>query len=224
MNCSWLPVHACSHNTLSMQVPSTKSDHSVAIRVLSYFIILVPSIISAYPLVVYFTSNNIYLVLMGKDTSQKTSTREWVVLVLIKAIFGVLPLIVALFVSNLIFILKYAGLVAFLTSALFPGVLQLTSQRKCAKVFGGKREGVADSQPTPSTGLEMDTIKREEGAPLMEGEKADGEKEASRRRKDAVYTTPYSLPVLSHPIAAIVQLAVAGVLFVAACASIAYRK
>eukprot|EP00731_Ephydatia_muelleri_P012383 Em0006g1277a len=205
-------------------VPSTKSDHSVAIRVLSYFIILVPSIISAYPLVVYFTSNNIYLVLMGKDTSQKTSTREWVVLVLIKAIFGVLPLIVALFVSNLIFILKYAGLVAFLTSALFPGVLQLTSQRKCAKVFGGKREGVADSQPTPSTGLEMDTIKREEGAPLMEGEKADGEKEASRMRKDAVYTTPYSLPVLSHPIAAIVQLAVAGVLFVAACASIAYRK
>eukprot|EP00731_Ephydatia_muelleri_P012370 Em0006g1264a len=182
-------------------VPSTKSDHSVAIRVLSYFIILVPSIISAYPLVVYFTSNNIYL-----------------------AIFGVLPLIVALFVSNLIFILKYAGLVAFLTSALFPGVLQLTSQRKCAKVFGGKREGVADSQPTPSTGLEMDTIKREEGAPLMEGEKADGEKEASRMRKDAVYTTPYSLPVLSHPIAAIVQLAVAGVLFVAACASIAYRK
>ena len=186
---------------------------------------MVPSIISTYPIVVYFTSNNIYLVLMGKDTSQKTSTRDWMVLVLIKAIFGVLPLIVALFVSNLIYINKYSGLVAFLMSALFPGVLQLTSQRKCAKVFGGKREGVADSEQTPSTGLEMDTIKSEEGAPLMEGEKADSEKkEASPREKETVYMTPYSLPVLSHPIVTVVQLAVAGVLFVAASASIAYRK
>ena len=158
---------------------------------------------------------------MGKDTSQKTSTREWVILVLIKAIYGVLPLMCALFVSNLVFILKYAGLVAFLTSGLFPAVLQLTSQRKCAKVFGGKRQDTAGPlQPTPNMGLEMDVIKTEEGAPLMESEK----KEKPPAEKEAVYTTSYSLPVLSHPIAAVVHLAVGGVLFVAASASIAYRK
>ena len=202
-----------------LQVPSTKPDHSAAIRALSYFIILVPSIISAYPLVVYFTSNNIFLVLMGKDTSQKSSTREWVILLLIKAIYGVLPLIMSLFVSNLVFILKYAGLVAFLTTCFFPAVLQLTSYRKCAKVFGHKHSEASKDSP-PSNELEMDTVKTEEGAPLMESEK----KEQPSPEEKAVYETPYSLPVLSHPLTVVVQLTVGVVFFVAASASIAYRK
>ena len=79
--------------------------------------------------------NNMYTVIFGRDTTQDTSWKMYFIQLLMKSIAGSLPILVALFVSNLVYVLKYAGLFGFLMCFFFPVVLQLRSQWVCRRVF-----------------------------------------------------------------------------------------
>ena len=111
-----------SHNPLPPQVPLTKPGHHVALRALSYIIILFPTldVISAYPLVTCSMVNNLYQVIMGRDTSQRKHSYD---VVAMRAVVAILPIVCSLFISNLVYILKYGGLVGFLTAFFFPAGL-----------------------------------------------------------------------------------------------------
>ena len=84
----------------------------------------------------------------------------------------------------------------------FPAVLQLASQWKCIKVFGNQQALLCNEGATDETA-------DDENAPLM------GVKSAKQRAcgDQAVYTTPYSIPGLSHPIAVLLVSVVGLVLF-----------
>ena len=119
------------------QDPYTHKHHSTALRILSYVIILFPSIdvCSAFPLVVHTTVNNIYTVVFGRDTSQDTGFKYCLIQRLMKFVAAILPIGIALFVSNLVIVLNYAGIIGFFIAFFFPVVLQLSSQWVCQKTF-----------------------------------------------------------------------------------------
>ena len=52
-----------------MQLPITKPDNHLGLRILAYYLIFFPSldVMSAYPLVVHVLVNNIYIIITGKD-------------------------------------------------------------------------------------------------------------------------------------------------------------
>eukprot|EP00731_Ephydatia_muelleri_P006574 Em0003g822a len=158
-------------------VPLTKPGHHVALRALSYIIILFPTldVISAYPLVTCSMVNNLYQVIMGRDTSQRKHSYDGLILVAMRAVVAILPIVCSLFISNLVYILKYGGLVGFLTAFFFPLALQLASQYKCVKVFGKELAPAAAARGTPlqpHVDTKMEVLKKdgeEEGAELTEG-------------------------------------------------------
>ncbi len=95
-----------------------------------------------YPLVVNALSNNIYLVIFKKDTSQGRGLVSMVCQLVIKLVTAVVPIIIGLFVSNLVFIVKFAGLVGFFIGLVCPIVLQIRSQWVCVGKFSsnGKKD------------------------------------------------------------------------------------
>ena len=56
---------------------------------------------------------------------------DGLILVAMRAVVAILPIVCSLFISNLVYILKYGGLVGFLTVFFFPLALQLASQYVC---------------------------------------------------------------------------------------------
>jgi hypothetical protein len=185
---------------------------SPALQALSYYLVLFPSIdvISAYPLTIHAISNNIFMIICGRDTSRKSKhpTRDGILQYTIKFLSAILPIVAALFVSNLVYVLKYAGITGFFICFLFPTALQLRSIWVCSKEFG--------VQPVT---VEMKKIG--EGS-VLKGEKEgdEDEKEAdsgsTSSKKDWRYSfsllkkslsrmfnnyqTPYSNRFLSHPV------------------------
>ena len=114
----------------------TGTNSNIAVRIISYFIIFFPSldIISAYPLRVISTANNAYSVLMCRDTSEAKKTwKGRIGKILFRFIFAVTPLIGGIFISNLVTILKFAGLFAFITMYLLPILFQFQSKRLCVQ-------------------------------------------------------------------------------------------
>ena len=61
---------------------------------------------------------------------------------------AVLPIMLAFCAANLVFILKYTGLLAFGVCFLFPLVLQLRSIYICNKMFGQYQDPQTDSGST----------------------------------------------------------------------------
>ena len=55
-----------------MQLPITKPDNHLGLRILAYYLIFFPSldVMSAYPLVVHVLVNNIYIIITGKDINR----------------------------------------------------------------------------------------------------------------------------------------------------------
>ena len=144
-----------------------------------------------------------------------------------------MPIVCSLFISNLVYILKYGGLVGFLTAFFIPLALQLASQYKCVKVFG--KALPADTRGTPlepHVDTEMEVLKNgeEEGAELTEesgdesGREKPGKKGKPLPKKKAkpLYMTPYSFPILSHPVAVVITGLLGGATFVIALVSLAY--
>ena len=142
----------------------TTPSNNIAVRIISYFIILFPSfdIISAYPLVVTTLANNVYLVVMRRDTSQAlVSWKDRIGKLCFRVFFAFVPLIGGLFVSNLVTVLNFAGLFAFTLLFFLPITCQFQSKRLCKKEIEDVCE--VDSQNlfdpltprgAPSTGTE----------------------------------------------------------------------
>ncbi|KAL5502785.1 hypothetical protein EMCRGX_G009609 [Ephydatia muelleri] len=184
-------------------VPLTKPGHHVALRALSYIIILFPTldVISAYPLVTCSMVNNLYQVIMGRDTSQRKHSYDGLILVAMRAVVAILPIVCSLFISNLVYILKYGGL----GNPLQPHV---DTEMEVLKKDG-----------------------EEEGAELTEGsEDESGREKAGKKGRSlpplakakSLYITPYSIPGLSHPVAVVMTGRLGGATFVIALVSLAY--
>ncbi|KAI6647237.1 hypothetical protein LOD99_12234 [Oopsacas minuta] len=114
----------------------THAANNIGVKIISYFIILFPSldIISAYPLVVTTLANNVYLVLMRRDTSESIlSWKDRIGKLIFRLFFAFIPLLGALFISNLVTVLNFAGLFAFMMLFLLPISCQFQSKRLCKK-------------------------------------------------------------------------------------------
>ena len=160
--------------------------------------------------------NNVYTVLMGQDTTEKPKYNyDCAIRLSIKFIAAALPIVAALFVSNLVYVLKYAGLIGFGMCFFFPTLLQLQSQRVCKRVFGPLflLSQQAASQLNGKTGGGGTTEK--ESTPLLSTQD-EGEPVGK-----LVYMTPYSSRFLSHPVTVVIIGSVGAVLFVLAIAGLA---
>lgn len=202
-----------------IQASFTRPGNSPQLRVLSYYLILFPSldVISAYPLTIHCMVNNIYAVITGNDTSKKPKWRyDWILRFSLRFVAALLPLIAAFGTANLIYVLKYAGLVGFGVCFLFPTVLQLRSTFVCIKRFGvtTMQLSLTNSNNISKTDSESETGKSPEMAngknvkPESNGVDTNGEMsrekapllEEDPRNKRHLYMTPYSNRVLSHPV------------------------
>ncbi|KAL5487354.1 hypothetical protein EMCRGX_G019943 [Ephydatia muelleri] len=192
---------------------------SIPLRTLSYLIILFPSldVCSAYPLVVYTIVNNLYTVFMGRDTTQKVYSYEHIIILVMKVVFAVLPIVASLFVTNLVYVLTYAGLMGFFICFFFPTSLQLASQWKCSKVFGALCKAYNPEHRSNN----QDGTKAEEEEPFL----SDGKIQklpCNSPSHNPIYLTPYSSRVLSHPIAVCTMGGFGFCLFAFAVASLQY--
>lgn len=206
-----------------MQGSFTGSKNSLGLRVLSYYLILFPSldVMSAFPLMVHCMVNNLYLIITGRDTSEKPRWRyDWLFRFTLRFVSAVLPLLAAMGIANLIYILKYAGLFGFAIAVFFPAVLQLTSIYACNKTF----RVYASVPPTEKTPLIIQNEASTEssfkfhrmiqnvvsGLGLLE----------FRKENRKSHVTRYSRGFLSHPLFVIVVVFIGFWLFVMACTSI----
>lgn len=187
-------------------------DGYLALQILSYYIVLFPSldVISAYPLVVLTIANNIYLIFTGKDADSDKRRYAWAFKLLLKFVSAILPLVSGLFIANLVNVLQFAGLLGFLICYLFPTLFQLGSQYQCLKLFGMSTLGDGDNSDTEDIALLQDATKKTN---------KDLCKQWWLTYKNPLYWTSYSTP-FSHPVGVVVMAAVAFVLFVLAVASI----
>ena len=163
---------------------------------------------------------------------------DWLLRLTLRLAAALLPILAAFGVANLIFVLKYAGLVGFGVCFLFPTVLQLRSTFVCIKQFGSNEGSVNDvemkliaEKPTTETGHgaldedkeqkgdlseeETEGAQRKERAPLLE----NGSK-FLKSKKRSLYMTPYSNAVLSHPIFVSIMGVIQACLFILAFAGL----
>ncbi len=133
------------------------------------------------------------MIITGKDTSKKPSHRfaklDWLLRLTLRFLAALLPILMAFGVANLIIVLKFAGLFGFAICFGFPTALQLRSIYVCKKKFA---DCLVDTTEYATPVL----IRKEplESTPLLSVQQP--------RVQDtrALYMTPYSSKLLSHPI------------------------
>ena len=123
---------------LIFQGPLTHPSYALSLRILSYYILLFPTVlvISVYPLALINISNNVFVCFLGKDTADPRNT--WVTysfLLLLKFFSALIPVLVAMAVSNLVTVFKYIGIIEFLISVGIVILLQIRSQWVCKQRF-----------------------------------------------------------------------------------------
>ena len=163
--------------------------------------------------------NNIYTVVFGRDTSQTHGVKHKLIQVGMKLTASILPIAIGFFVSNLVYVLKYAGLLGFFISLFFPMLFQLSSQWVCCQLFTVSKspnqmaKNIASSSQGPTI---------QEKQPLLPNGKASLYKKDKRRfifeffftfKYRSSYKTPYSTP-LSYPLCVIGFFIVAVICFV----------
>lgn len=162
-------------------------------------------VLSAYPLTIHAMVNNIYIIITGHDTSEHPKWKlDWLLRFILRFTVATIPLAAAFGVSNLIFVLKYAGLLGFGVCFLYPTILQLASTYVCIKEFGQTNARDSSGESTEleqkSQNDELSSVseeakgkqEREEKSPLL---KERPDKDTKRQ----FYMTPYSNAVTSHP-------------------------
>ena len=98
-----------------------------------------------YPIVVLIISNNVFVCLLGKDTADPRKT--WAsrcFLFLLKFFAALLPVLVAMAVSNLVTVFKYVGITEFIINIGIIILLQLRSQWVCKQRFTAALEEHVD--------------------------------------------------------------------------------
>ena len=152
---------------------------------MAYYIVFFPSldVCSAYPLGVFTLSNNLFVLFTGSDSTELTKHKYGKLLLLALRLGTVLlPVMASLFIANLVYVVKYAGLLGLFICYFFPIILQLQSQYVCHKMFRKAYSNIS-------------SLSGSEEMPLLAGRhhKTDG-----LRWRERTYYTPYS-NVFSHP-------------------------
>ena len=142
--------------------------------------------------------------MLGKDTTQHKGWRYTLIHLGMKFLAASLPIVVSLFVANLVFVLKYAGLIGLFICFYFPILLQLRSQWVCQEKFSHTLYDInlaiqAEENDSGSDSHEKTTLLSSSTVPFTKrlsiflcGKGAP------------CYTTLYSLPILSSPIVVII--------------------
>ena len=202
------------HYQFNLQVNlATSPCHSTQLRVLSYFIFLLPSVyvISIYAINVQPIANNIYSVFFRQDTGKRSKRCDQLLKVSIRLFSAITPLSVAFGVSNLVTVLQYSGLPGYILSFVFPFALQIQSMRVCKRIFCGVRtvQTTFSFMATNSAeNIKNDSMKLNAGADLI-----PSQQEKKPQNESSLYMTLYSTRILSQPIAVIIIGAIGGLLF-----------
>lgn len=202
-----------------MQGGFTSSESSTGLQILSYYLIFFPSldVMSAFPLTIHCIVNNIYIILTGRDTSEVPRWKlDWLFRFILRFVAALVPLLAALGIANLIYVLKYAGLVGFTIALFFPAVLQLRSIYVCNIEFSDK------NKETEDTPIESDENKITEGTSLITKKSMISLScvvEFCRMNRES-YMTPYSRGYLSHPMIVLVIVGIGFCLFILAVTSL----
>ena len=156
-------------------------------------------VISIFPLSVLNMVNNVHVAILGKDTADSGKTwKSFIIILLMKFFTGLLPILVAMAVSNLVTVLKYTGLISFFQCFLVPILLHIRSQWVCKKTF----QKVLHTKYQDNSAGEDDTGEKSE---LISSSKT------TIKPKD-LYMTPYS-NIFSHWPTVVVTSLVCIVLF-----------
>lgn len=199
----------------------TSSNNSLGLRILSYYLLLFPSldVISAYPLVVHTVVNNLYLIILGRDTSRPPSKKyawhDFSLRLVFRLVVAVLPILAAFSVANLVYVLRYAGLIGFNICFFFPTALQIRSVIVCKRKFAplSISLSVSSSPTTVAAAAAEEHQSLLGGSVITAAEKSLlSTKRVGGKEQALLYMTPYSYPVLSHPVTASV-VGVLGVCF-----------
>ena len=151
---------------------------------------------SAFPLIVHTTVNNVYTVIFGRDTSLDTGLKWQLIQRLMKFVAAVVPILIAVFVSNLVVVLNYAGIIGFFIAFFFPILLHLRSQWVCFQTF---RYTLEDNNGySDSIKLESPLLGPPDN-PKKPGLANDLFEFMFTTRKAVLYKTPYSM-FFSYPI------------------------
>ena len=206
-----------------MQGGFTGPKNSLGLRVLSYYLIFFPSldVMSAFPLTIHCIVNNIYIILTGRDTSEKPHWKcDWLFRFILRFVAALIPLLAAMGVANLIYILKYAGLFGFTIALFFPAVLQLRSIYVCNREF--HRPESDAPHVTVIVNEKSSLIQTPEETPLGAdtGMIALSGVLEFHKKSRSTYMTPYSRGYLSHPIFVIAMVCVGLCLFILAITSL----
>ncbi len=160
-------------------------------RILSYYIVLFPSldVISGFPLGVHVIVNGIYIVITGRDTSEKSKYKhDWLIRLSLKFIVAVLPIAAAFGTSNLVQVLTFSGFIT-ITCYIIPFALQIRSIQVCKKIF---------DETTDKKLLNKQDMNKEKQTKKMFRKFVLASSES--------YSTPYSFPVIGHPATAAILL------------------
>ena len=117
----------------------TSPSYPVSVQTLAHFVIFYPmvDVLSSYPTVILIHSNYVFELLFSKDTSQlvDSSSRYKLVHAVIKLLMNFPPIIGSFFLSNLVTLLTWAGVMNFIVFYYLPCVLQWKSQLDCVRTF-----------------------------------------------------------------------------------------
>lgn len=158
---------------------------------------------------VHTITNNLYLTLLCRDTSKKSKTPrlDFALQLFIKFMVAILPIAAAMLVSNLVYVLKYAGLMGFFISFFFPTALQLSSMWKCSKVFATQ---TGSGATPPLVSGDTRACQLQNGSELS-NENPSPSPQSKLSQMFTSYQTPYSNRFLSHPIT-VIALGIGGLL------------
>ena len=112
-------------------LPYTHKTYHILLRIFAYIVIFFPAIdiLSCYPLSTILQANILFQIIMRLDTSQIHTLRQRLILLSLRCIIAVSPLLLSLFVANLIIITDISGLFSIALVMITPVIFQWRSQR-----------------------------------------------------------------------------------------------
>ena len=187
--------------------------------------------------------NNLYIFITGQDTSKEPKYRfDWFLQVFLRFVNAILPVLAAFGVANLIYVLKYAGLVGFMCF-MFPFLLQIKSIYTCKQRFSMFHVSLSGSHSTLQQEPSGTRSRSGSRSPVQQGSTNNGEDGKETEGKDtkvqslispnlekrifsfsdkdkALYTTPYSNILFSNPVVVWIVGFVGSGVFLLACLSL----
>lgn len=138
---------------------------------------------------------------MGHDTSKAPPSKyKWLDFIL-KTLFrffaAVVPILAAFGVANLVYVLKYAGLMGFNICFFFPTILQLRSIYVCRAKFQPSYINVSGGSRLIKNSEEKQSLLTVQNAGTLFG-KRDG------KSGSELYMTPFSSCIFSSPVAVVI--------------------